>query len=38
MRIHKMFTGGIQHILQRQIQKIHAEVRGKVSRNSEPHA
>ena len=25
-----MFTGGIQHILCKQIQKIHAEVRGKV--------
>ena len=35
MRTHKMFTGGIQHILQRQIQRLYAEVRIKVSRNSE---
>ena len=29
------FTGGIQHILCRQIQKIHAELREKVGRNSD---
>ena len=30
MSICKMFTGGIQHTIQRQIQTIYAEVREKV--------
>ena len=34
----KTLTGGIQHILHREIQKIHGELREKVSRNSESHA